>query len=961
MDVEMEARSLPTAFGSSKEAEPTMHEATNMIAAASNADTESLAPPKAVAQLDSSQPITSFSSLEMKDAVLSSSAVPIMENGVVSAPVNGDHATISSLSSDVEDNLSTRQSQPLDSTIPVSMVTDSITTISTSAPEESSVLPVEAAEATTEANLISEQPIVDIQIEPTPLPEQPISDLRSTSQTEISEQAPLSIVETTTKIVSTPPPTEPTNLPPPITQSSNIMSQTPPTVSGDPAPASLETATAIDVKLPSPPILSPPPGPQVTQVTLPEDQEMQDAPGTASQDASPLPAAASSLPIEESHDLAHAPPAPVAPQASSEDQVMTNPSEQAQAKVAREREDDNDESEPAAKRAKTETDEELAMFKVPDIPTATQSPPATNGTSSAGEDENITPARLAHMKKIISNLKKGNSSANFRTPVDYVTLGIPTYPDIVKEPMDLGTIDTKLKNKEYAGVSDFVKDFNLVVNNCYTFNGRDHVVSQQAAKMEASFRNQIKMLPSANLVEASKEEKKLQKPKVEPMRQAPPRRPSMNAGNARSPSASNNPQTFALGPEGVPLIRRDSNVNDGRAKRAVVPPKRHSDFAGRPKKKKYELELKFCYEVVKELQAIKHWAFAQFFYTPVDPVALNIPTYFQIIKKPMDLNTIQTKLENNAYEKASEFKEDVQLIFKNCYKFNPDGEFVNDCGRKLEEVFNKKWETKDSWISSRQPESEPHSAAEEEDEEDEEESEAEDDSEDDRNDKILQLQKQIEMMSKQMGELTQPKKKKKSTPPMPPKKVKTKGDKKEKSAATKTRKEEPQSKKKSKKVKEEKERFVTYNEKQYISAGIGALPDKQMGEALKLIQQNVPSLKGVEETEIELDIDELPNSVLLKLLRFVEKSGGGPLPPPPASEATYATPAATSGKSKKNKPMGKSEQEAHIAELKGKLETYSGETLSPNAGMSDVSLCAWCLTNALRSAIHRKRHGHQWR
>lgn len=956
----MEAPSLPTAFASSQEADPTLHEARNMIAAASNADAESLAPLKTAAPPDSSEPLTSFSPAETADAVLSGSEVLIMENGVVGAPVNGDHATISSLSSHVEDGSSIRQSPPLEATMSVSMVTDPITTTSNSAPGESPVLPVEVAEASTEVNLIPEQPLADIQIASTPLSEQPISDLRSASQTEISEQAPPPTVETTTKIVSAPPPKEPSSLPLPLTQSSDIMSQTPPNVSGDPEPTSLEIATAVDVKLPSPPILSPPPVLQVTKVTLSEDHEMQDAPGAPSQDDSPLPAAASSLPIEESHDPAPAPAAFVAPQASSEDQMMTNPSEQAQAKVAREREDDNDESEPAAKRAKTETDEELATFKVPGIPTATQSPPATNGASSAAEDDNITPARLAHMKKIISNLKKGNSSANFRTPVDHVTLGIPTYLDVVKEPMDLGTIDVKLKRKEYAGVSDFVKDFNLVVNNCYTFNGRDHVVSQQAAKMEASFRNQIKLLPSANLVEASKEEKKLQKPKVEPMRQAPPRRPSMNAGSARSPSASNNPQTFALGPEGVPLIRRDSNVNDGRAKRAVVPPKRHSDFAGRPKKKKYELELKFCYEVVKELQAIKHWAFAQFFYSPVDPVALNIPTYFQIIKKPMDLNTIQTKLENNAYEKASEFKEDVQLIFKNCYKFNPDGEFVNDCGRKLEEVFNKKWETKDSWISSRQPDSEPHSAAEEEDEEEDEESDAEDDSEDDRNDKILQLQKQIEMMSKQMGELTQPKKKKKSTPPMPPKKVKTKGDKKEKSAATKTRKEEPPSKKKPKKVKEEKERFVTYNEKQYISAGIGALPDKQMGEALKLIQQNVPSLKGVEETEIELDIDELPNSVLLKLLRFVEKSGGGPLPPAVVSEATYVTPAASSGKSKKNKPMGKSEQEAHIAELKGKLETYSGETLSPNAGMFDMSMCVWYLTNALRSAIHRKRHGHQW-
>jgi bromodomain-containing factor 1 len=321
-------------------------------------------------------------------------------------------------------------------------------------------------------------------------------------------------------------------------------------------------------------------------------------------------------------------------------------------------------------------------------------------------------------------------------------------------------------------------------------------------------------------------------------------------------------------------------------------------------------------------------------------VALNIPTYFQIIKKPMDLTTVQTKLENHAYEKASEFKEDVQLIFKNCFKFNSEGEYVNDCGHKTEEIFNKKWETKDDWISSRQPDSEPHSAVEEDDDEEEEDSEAEDDSEDDRNNKILLLQKQIEMMSKQMGELTQPKKKKKSTPPMPPKKTsKTKSDKKEKTVVPKAKKEEPQPKKKSKKVKEEKDRFVTYNEKQYISNGISQLPDKQMGEALKLIQQNVPHLKGVEETEIELDIDELPNKVLLKLLHFVQKSGGGPLPPAPVSETVYAAPATSGGKPKKNKPMGKSEQEAQIEELKSKLNNYADGGVSPGASKCEIILC----------------------
>jgi bromodomain-containing factor 1 len=941
MDVELERNGLPTAFGTSQDSETPLHEVTNMVASASNAQA---APLKPVVASDPSEPVTSFASVDSTEPTLSTSEVQITKNGVVSKPLNGDHVPLADSSDQPQfpDVSSTLRLLEPDSPVPLSTTTESITTVS--APEEALAPSGGVLPAGIEVNSISQEPISlhpisDFHTEPTPLPEPPISDLRSSTQTNIKDSIPQPILETKTESASAQQQPVLSNLPRETTQTSDIMSQTLPVAAGDPTPAPLEIAPETEVKLPSPPAQSLSPAPQPTEATLSQDHAMSDAPIVSPQEDAPLPAAPASLLAEEPRDPAPTPAVPAVPQ-NTEDQTMIDAPVPSQAKVAREREDDNEESEPLAKRAKTEINVE-SSFKIPEAPNATQTPPATNGDLATGEDDTITPSRLAHMKKIISNLKKSNTSTAFRAPVDPVALNIPSYPEIIKEPMDLGTMDAKLKAKQYTGVSEFVRDFNLVVNNCYTFNGRDHVVSQGAAKMEVSFNSQMNNMPPVTVVEPSKEEKKLQKPKVESVRQAPPRRQSnAGAGSARSPPASNNPQTFALGPEGVPLIRRDSNVNDGRAKRAVVPPKRHSDFAGRPKKKKYELELKFCWEVLKELQSPKNWTVAQYFYHPVDPVALNIPTYFQIIKKPMDLTTVQTKLENHAYEKASEFKEDVQLIFKNCFKFNSEGEYVNDCGHKTEEIFNKKWETKDDWIASRQPDSEPHSAAEEDDDEEEEDSEAEDDSEDDRNNKILLLQKQIEMMSKQMGELTQPKKKKKSTPPMPPKKTsKTKGDKKEKTVVPKAKKEEPQPKKKSKKVKEEKDRFVTYNEKQYISNGISQLPDKQMGEALKLIQQNVPHLKGVEETEIELDIDELPNKVLLKLLHFVQKSGGGPLPPAPVSETTYAAPAASGGKPKKNKPMGKSEQEAQIEELKSKLNNYADGGVSPGASKFKIILC----------------------
>jgi bromodomain-containing factor 1 len=129
----------------------------------------------------------------------------------------------------------------------------------------------------------------------------------------------------------------------------------------------------------------------------------------------------------------------------------------------------------------------------------------------------------------------------------------------------------------------------------------------------------------------------------------------------------------------------------------------------------------------------------------------------------MDLTTVQTKLGNNAYHEINEFKADVRLIFKNCYKFNGEGGDVNDCGHALEKVVNKKWDTKHDWISTRQPDSESGSVVEDSEEGDE--IDAEYYRRVDHNHKISLLETHIEMMSKQMGGL-KPKRNKRSTPPM---------------------------------------------------------------------------------------------------------------------------------------------------------------------------------------------------
>ncbi|KAK1368620.1 Bromo domain-containing protein [Heracleum sosnowskyi] len=89
---------------------------------------------------------------------------------------------------------------------------------------------------------------------------------------------------------------------------------------------------------------------------------------------------------------------------------------------------------------------------------------------------------------------------------------------------------------------------------------------------------------------------------------------------------------------------------------------------------------------------IKHPA-SYGFCEPVDPVKLNIPDYFSIISKPMDLGTVRTKLQKNMYLTGVEFKDDVKLTFSNAMLFNPPGNFFHKNAVTLDAIFNTKWKS----------------------------------------------------------------------------------------------------------------------------------------------------------------------------------------------------------------------------------------------------------------------------
>ena len=73
------------------------------------------------------------------------------------------------------------------------------------------------------------------------------------------------------------------------------------------------------------------------------------------------------------------------------------------------------------------------------------------------------------------------------TVITVLTIGFDRYFEIVKNPMDLGTMSMKLQQGQYKSLPDFEEDFRLMVQNCRTYNAAGTYVHDEANHLEAFF------------------------------------------------------------------------------------------------------------------------------------------------------------------------------------------------------------------------------------------------------------------------------------------------------------------------------------------------------------------------------------------------------------------------------------------------------------------------------------------
>jgi len=132
---------------------------------------------------------------------------------------------------------------------------------------------------------------------------------------------------------------------------------------------------------------------------------------------------------------------------------------------------------------------ELAHFEArhPDIaqfwshPSALQSLklPTTNVKAESWDDVAIL---------LMDVLWNFNGAKVFHEPVDPDRLNIPDYLEVVKTPIDFGTIRQRLQNNNYHYPQEFIDDVQLVFENCLMYNGESSTIGKVCNKVREEFK-----------------------------------------------------------------------------------------------------------------------------------------------------------------------------------------------------------------------------------------------------------------------------------------------------------------------------------------------------------------------------------------------------------------------------------------------------------------------------------------
>ncbi|XP_073978285.1 protein polybromo isoform X2 [Rhodnius prolixus] len=211
----------------------------------------------------------------------------------------------------------------------------------------------------------------------------------------------------------------------------------------------------------------------------------------------------------------------------------------------------------------------------------------------------------------------------------------PDYYEVITKPVDMLTIEANIKSEKYTNQEEILADFKLMFTNCRKYNEENSMIYKDALNLERILMEKVKELgplppPDAPLI-------------TKPIEKKPPKRYHCESSPV------------------TPKVKKTYTVN--------TTPKVLDAITTQ--------KLRTLYVTLRDYRDPKGRQLSQIFLKL--PSKVEYPDYYEVIKKPINLEQISQKLKANAYEGLEDLCSDFILMFDNACKYNePDSQIYKD-------------------------------------------------------------------------------------------------------------------------------------------------------------------------------------------------------------------------------------------------------------------------------------------
>ena len=311
---------------------------------------------------------------------------------------------------------------------------------------------------------------------------------------------------------------------------------------------------------------------------------------------------------------------------------------------------------------------------------------------------------------------------------------LPDYYETIAEPMSLNMIKRKLKLGEYSKLADVARDMEKMFDNCKLYNRPDSKLFKDGAKLQKVMRNKIEELEEdlevIPILEEVKKTSSSSSPK-DPREHLRKRLKSLynsiltytNQDNIQpigvfmdKPDRKSYPDYYDIITEPIDMkmindrimtnmykceedmitdckvmfsncrlyneegsaIYEDANVLE----RVLMTKARDMGILtdrlmGKKKRGGLATKIKTLYDTLKDYRDAKGRQLSLIFLKL--PSKHDYPDYYDIIKRPIDMEKISSRIRNNGYETLEDAIADFTLVFDNACKYNePDSQIYKD-------------------------------------------------------------------------------------------------------------------------------------------------------------------------------------------------------------------------------------------------------------------------------------------